>query len=167
MVKQAVAARTTELDPIDRLDEKVRRLVETLGQLRTEQTRAADENARLLQEIDTLRARLSDAEAVSTELTALRDSKKLSIIDARLQKPGSFGHNYFYANPAVSSDVILLLRHQLPPGAEHGRPLHASPNGFWYIDDKYPGPTTLPAEVQDSAPHETSAAAEAAVCGAR
>jgi regulator of replication initiation timing len=76
MVKQAVAARTTELDPIDRLDEKVRRLVETLGQLRTEQTRAADENARLLQEIDTLRARLSDAEAVSTELTALRDERE-------------------------------------------------------------------------------------------
>ena len=75
MVKQAVAARTTELDPIDRLEEKVRRLVEMLGQLRAEQARAADENARLLQEIDSLRARLSDAEAVSIELTALRDER--------------------------------------------------------------------------------------------
>jgi regulator of replication initiation timing len=76
MVKQAVAARTTELEPIDRLEEKVRRLVEMLAQLRAEQATAADENARLLQEIDSLRARLSDAEAVSTELTALRDERE-------------------------------------------------------------------------------------------
>jgi regulator of replication initiation timing len=75
MVKQAVAARTTELEPIDRLEEKVRRLVEMLGQLRAEQARAADENARLLQEIDSLRARLSGAEAVSSELAALRDER--------------------------------------------------------------------------------------------
>jgi esterase/lipase superfamily enzyme len=72
------------------------------------------------------------------ELAALRTSKRVAIIDARLQKPGSFGHNYFYSNPAVSSDLILLLRYNAPPGAEHGRPLHASENGFWYIDDKYP-----------------------------
>jgi hypothetical protein len=26
-------------------------------------------------------------------------------IDARVTKPGSFGHNYFYSNPAVSSDL--------------------------------------------------------------
>jgi esterase/lipase superfamily enzyme len=79
------------------------------------------------------------------ELSAMRESKRVAIIDARLEKPGSFGHNYFYSNPAVSSDLILLLRHQLAPGAEHGRPLHASENGFWYMDDKYPGPTTRPA----------------------
>jgi esterase/lipase superfamily enzyme len=79
------------------------------------------------------------------ELAALRDSKKLAIIDARVQKPGSFGHSYFYSNPAVSSDLILVLRNQAPPGAEYGRPLHASANGFWYIDDKYPGATTRPA----------------------
>jgi esterase/lipase superfamily enzyme len=76
------------------------------------------------------------------ELNALRDSKRVAIIDARIEKPGSFGHNYFYSNPAVSSDVIMVLRNQAPPGAEHGRPLHASENGFWSIDDKYPGPTT-------------------------
>jgi esterase/lipase superfamily enzyme len=78
------------------------------------------------------------------ELAALRASKTVAIIDARLEKPGSFGHNYFYSNPAVSSDLIMVLRHQAPPGAEHGRPLHASPNGFWYMDDKYPGPATRP-----------------------
>ena len=74
----------------------------------------------------------------SEELEALRHSKRVAIIDARVEKPGSFGHNYFYSNPAVSSDLIMVLRHQAPPGAEHGRPLQAIPNGFWSIDDKYP-----------------------------
>ena len=78
MVKQAVAAaaRGTDLDPIDRLEEKVRRLVEVIGQLRADQARSADENARLLQEIDTLRARLADTDQVNTELAALRDERE-------------------------------------------------------------------------------------------
>jgi regulator of replication initiation timing len=76
MAKQAVA-RTTELDPIDRLEDKIKLLVNTVTRLRTEQTKAADENARLIQEIDALRARLSEAEGVSAELTALRDERDL------------------------------------------------------------------------------------------
>ena len=46
-------------------------------QLRAEQARAADENARLAKEIDTLRARLADTEAHGTELDALRDERDL------------------------------------------------------------------------------------------
>jgi esterase/lipase superfamily enzyme len=79
------------------------------------------------------------------ELEALRASRNLAFIDARVEKPGSFGHNYFYTNPAVSSDLILLMRYQVPPGAEYGRPLHASKNGFWFIDDDYPEPGKLAA----------------------
>lgn len=75
MVKQAAVARTTELDPIDRLEEKVKRLVEMIAQLRAEQARTADENARLAQEIDTLRAQLAGAELTTTELTALREER--------------------------------------------------------------------------------------------
>ena len=45
MVKTAAAARTTELDPIDRLEEKVRRLVQMIAQLRAEQARAAGAEA--------------------------------------------------------------------------------------------------------------------------
>ncbi len=78
MVKQAAAvARTTELDPIDRLEEKVKRLVEMITQLRAEQTRAADEHARLSQELASLRARLAEAEEANTELTALRDEREV------------------------------------------------------------------------------------------
>ena len=81
MVKQATAARTTDtetdLEPIDRLEQKVKRLVEMISQLRAEQAQAADENARLLTEIDTLRARVADAERAGSEVSALRDERDL------------------------------------------------------------------------------------------
>ena len=72
------------------------------------------------------------------ELQALRDSKTVQVIDARVSDPGPNAHSYFYENPAVSSDVILLLRYEAPPGAASGRPLRAEPDGFWVIDDDYP-----------------------------
>lgn len=77
MVKTTAAARTTELDPIDRLEEKVKRLVEMIAQLRAEQARTAGDNARLAQELDALRARLADAENTAGELTALRDERDM------------------------------------------------------------------------------------------
>lgn len=77
MVKQAAVARTVDIEPIDRLEEKVRRLVSLITELRAEQSRSADENARLTQEIALLRARLADAEATGTELSALRDEREM------------------------------------------------------------------------------------------
>lgn len=68
-------ARALDLEPIDRLEEKVKLLVDTLARMRADQTRAAEENARLAREIDALRARLSDADATNSELTALRDER--------------------------------------------------------------------------------------------
>jgi esterase/lipase superfamily enzyme len=73
------------------------------------------------------------------ELAALRTSPYLAIVDARVTKPGSFGHNYFYSNPAVSSDLILVLRYGKSPGAGQGRPLKIEDSGFWQIVDGYPG----------------------------
>ena len=75
MVKQAVA-RTVDLDPIDRLEEKIKLLVNVVGGLRAEQARSAEENARLTEEIETLRARLADAQGVGTELEALRGERE-------------------------------------------------------------------------------------------
>jgi regulator of replication initiation timing len=77
MAKQATAVARTELDPIDRLEEKVKLLVSVVTQLRHEHGRATEENARLIREIDGLRARLADSEASSSELTALRDERDL------------------------------------------------------------------------------------------
>lgn len=74
MAKTAVA-RTVDLEPIDRLEEKVTLLVSMVGRLRAEQARAIEENARLTQEVDVLRARLADADGTSAELTALRDER--------------------------------------------------------------------------------------------
>ena len=79
------------------------------------------------------------------ELKMLRASKTVAIVDARVSNAGDYSHNYFYANPAVSSDLILLLRYDRAPGAENGRPLKIDEDGaFWMVDDNYPGPTTLP-----------------------
>ena len=85
------------------------------------------------------------------EIEALRGSHRLQLIDARVKKRGAFGHSYFHANPAVSSDLVLLMRYQLVPGAEHGRPLGVSDVGLWAIGDDYPGSTwTLPNAVQNN-----------------
>ena len=81
MAKQAVA-RETDLEPIDRLEEKVKLLVDMMTRLRAEQAKASDENARLAQEIDGLRARLADADSASADLAALRDER--DVIRARV-----------------------------------------------------------------------------------
>jgi esterase/lipase superfamily enzyme len=75
------------------------------------------------------------------EIDALRQSQRLQIIDARVKKLGVLNHDYYHANPAVSSDFFLVVRYQLAPGAEHGRPLSVSEAGLWEIQDSYPGPT--------------------------
>lgn len=74
MAKQTVA-RTVDLEPIDRLEEKITLLVSMVGRLRDEQARASEENARLSQEIDVLRAQLADADGAASELTTLRDER--------------------------------------------------------------------------------------------
>lgn len=83
MVKSAVA-RTVDLDPIDRLEDKVKLLVGLVTQLRTEQARAADdlarassENLRLTEELDELRSRVADLDGTTSELAALRDEREL------------------------------------------------------------------------------------------
>ena len=77
MAKQATAVARTELEPIDRLEEKVKLLVSVVAQLRNDHARATDENARLMREIESLRARLEESEASETELSALRDEREI------------------------------------------------------------------------------------------
>ena len=52
-------------------------------------------------------------------------------------KTDFIGHSYFYSNPAVSSDLILVLRDGRAPGAQYGRPLERGDDGFWTIRDDY------------------------------
>jgi len=72
-----VAVRGVDLEPIDRLEEKVKLLVGVIDRLRGDQARAADENSRLSRELDSLRARLAEAEGTSSELTSLREERAL------------------------------------------------------------------------------------------
>jgi regulator of replication initiation timing len=66
-----------DLEPIDRLEEKVRMLVGMIDRLRADSAKAAEDNQRLTRELDSLRARLSDAEGTGAELSALREERDL------------------------------------------------------------------------------------------
>ncbi len=74
---KAVATRTVDLEPIDRLEEKVKLLVGMIDRLRSENARAADENARLARELDAARGRVSDAESANADVAALREERDL------------------------------------------------------------------------------------------
>ena len=68
----AKTGRTLDLEPIDRLEGKVKLLVGLVERLRDEQTRLADDNARLARELEAARGRLSDSELATSEMAALR-----------------------------------------------------------------------------------------------
>ena len=69
------ATRSTDLEPIDRLEEKVKLLVSLVERMRLETARAAEENQRLSQEIDGLRARLASSEGLGAEISTLREER--------------------------------------------------------------------------------------------
>ncbi|HOC17847.1 MAG TPA: cell division protein ZapB [Vicinamibacterales bacterium] len=64
-----------DIEALDRLEQKVRTLVGTIGSLQAEQARLSEENRRLEGELDSLRGRLQDAESASGELAALRQER--------------------------------------------------------------------------------------------
>ena len=74
MAKPALAP-TSDLEPIDRLEDKIKLLVDMVARLRADQERAADETERLRREMESLRARLSEADSANAELTALREER--------------------------------------------------------------------------------------------
>jgi len=68
---------TVDVQPIDRLEEKVKLLVGLVDTLRADKARAEDETSRLQQEVNALRGRLKDAAGVSSEVNALREERDL------------------------------------------------------------------------------------------
>lgn len=66
---------SVELEPIDRLEEKLKRLVGLVDRMKGEQARQTEENQRLSHEIEALRARLASHETVAAELATLRDER--------------------------------------------------------------------------------------------
>lgn len=88
MAKSGVATRSVDLEPIDRLEEKVKLLVGMIDRLRAESAKASEENVRLGRELESARARLSDAETAGSEMLALREERDLirSRVDDMLQQ---------------------------------------------------------------------------------
>jgi regulator of replication initiation timing len=74
---KAATGTTIDVQPIDRLEEKVKLLVGMIDRLRADHARTVEENGRLTRELDTMRARLTDAEGLGPELTALREERDL------------------------------------------------------------------------------------------
>jgi regulator of replication initiation timing len=71
----AAAAARVEFDAIERLEDKVRKLVGVVEQLRAEHGRLTAENRNLSDELGTLRKKLVDSEGTVAEITALRDER--------------------------------------------------------------------------------------------
>jgi len=75
MAKTAV--RGAEIESLDRLEDKIKRLVAMVEKMKTEEKRAGEENQRLKAEIEALKARAATGETLSTELSALKDEREV------------------------------------------------------------------------------------------
>jgi regulator of replication initiation timing len=73
----ARTAAAVDVQPIDRLEEKVRLLVNMVDALRAERARALDEVTRLERELDALRGRLNESSGAVAEIAALREEREL------------------------------------------------------------------------------------------
>ena len=80
MAKTAI--RSVELEPIDRLEEKLKRLVGMVERMKADQVRAAEENQRLSRELESMRARLASSEGIASELSSMKEER--DVIRARV-----------------------------------------------------------------------------------
>jgi regulator of replication initiation timing len=71
------APSSIELEPIDRLEEKVKRLIGIVERMKSDQARAAEENQRLLRELESMRARIAATDSVAAELAALKQEREI------------------------------------------------------------------------------------------
>ena len=69
------ATRDVDLEPLDRLEDKVKRLVALVDHMKSEQARASEENQRLKGEIDALRTRASSTDTLNAEIASLRSER--------------------------------------------------------------------------------------------
>jgi regulator of replication initiation timing len=69
------ATRSVDLEPIDRLEEKVKLLVSLVDRMKADSARAAEENQRLSRELDAMRARLTASDGLASELSTLKEER--------------------------------------------------------------------------------------------
>jgi regulator of replication initiation timing len=73
----AKTLRAVDLEPLERLEQKVKLLVAMIGRLRTDQARLAEENLKLTRELEQLRAKLAETDQRAAEFTALKEEREL------------------------------------------------------------------------------------------
>lgn len=69
----------------------------------------------------------------------MRQIRSVQFVDARV-RVDFLGHGYFHSNPAVSSDLLQLLRENCDAGDHSCRPLRREDGVFWKITDDYLAP---------------------------
>jgi FtsZ-binding cell division protein ZapB len=69
--------RSVDLEPIDRLEEKLKLLVSMVERMKLESAGAAEENQRLSRELDAARARLASSEGLTAEMTTLKEEREV------------------------------------------------------------------------------------------
>ena len=69
------ATRSVDLEPIDRLEEKMKLLVGMVERMKAEQARAAEENQRLSRELESMRARLAASDGLASELSTMKEER--------------------------------------------------------------------------------------------
>jgi regulator of replication initiation timing len=75
MAMAKTATRSVDLEPIDRLEAKLKLLVGMVDRMRAEQARAAEENQRLSRELESMRGRLAATETITSELSMLKEER--------------------------------------------------------------------------------------------
>jgi regulator of replication initiation timing len=73
----ATTTKSPGLESIDRLEEKIKLLVNTIARIKGDQNRVAEENQKLKTEVEGLKARISTAETAGAEVTSLREERDL------------------------------------------------------------------------------------------
>jgi len=69
------ATRSVDLEPIDRLEEKMKLLVGMVERMKAEQARAAEENQRLVRELESMRGRLAASDSLASELSTMKEER--------------------------------------------------------------------------------------------
>ena len=64
------------------------------------------------------------------------NAARVTVVNFEGESTG-YGHDYFRTNPAVSSDLVLMIRYGFRPG-EPGRPLEHIGLNFWRVPEGYP-----------------------------
>ena len=91
--------------------------------------------------------RFDPKEMTAEEIQGLTRFGSIDVVRSAIPRTDFISHTYFLNSPAVSSDLILLLRYGRAAGRSSGRPMDTDRPGLWEIRKGYPyGETALPVE---------------------